>query len=69
MFKACNLPEELINLANYKRGLMGLGVEQDAIYIAREIDYPTFQRIFNQIKEVVESNFASGMESNVFLIY
>ena len=64
-----NLPEVLTDQDNYKRGLMGLGVEEDAIIIATEIDYPTFQRIFEQIKQVVESNFNSGLESNVFLIY
>ena len=69
MSTAGDLTEVLEDQLNYKIGLMGLNVEEDAIFTATDLDFPAFQTVFRQVREVVESNFACGMESTVFFFY
>ena len=49
MSTAINLDEVIPDQFNYKRGIMQLGVEEDAIYMNRELDFPAFQKVFMQI--------------------
>ena len=53
MYKACDLFEAVADQKNYKDGLLGLGVQEDEIYMSTELDFPAFLKVFKQITDVV----------------